>query len=53
MQLIIFLQKEVADRDEAKTIFQMVKARLADRPGVTVSGQVTDNVEDAIPPEPG
>ena len=52
MKLTIFLEKDVADRDEARTIFQMVKARLADRPGVTVIGQLTDDVNDTSPPDP-
>ncbi len=52
MKLIILLEKDVADQDEAKVIFQMVKARLADRPGVTIIGQLTDDVNDTPPPDP-
>lgn len=48
MYLVITLRKEVPDREAGKTIFELVKARMADRPDVTVTGHVTNhfNLED-------
>ncbi len=43
MKLVITLRKEVADRDEGETIYELVKTRLADRPDVEVHGHVTNH----------
>lgn len=45
MFLVITLRKEVADRDAGKVIYDLVKARMADRPDVTVTGHVSNHFE--------
>lgn len=45
MYLIITLQKQVPDRDTGRTIFDLVKERLADRPDITVTGLVTNHFD--------
>jgi len=45
MYLVITLRKEVADREEGNTIFELVKTRLADRPDVEVKGHVTNHFD--------
>lgn len=46
MFLAIVLRKEVADREEGRAIYDIVKARMADRPDVKVSGSVSNHFED-------
>ncbi|MBA7657289.1 hypothetical protein ES703_65224 [subsurface metagenome] len=43
MDLVITVRKEVPDRETGKTIFELVKERLADRPDVIVTGHVTNH----------
>lgn len=43
--LVITLRKEVADRDAGKTIYDLVKQRLEDRPDVQISGHVTNHFD--------
>lgn len=45
MYLVVTLRKEVADRDEGNTIYELVKSRLADRPDVEVKGHVTNHFD--------
>ncbi len=45
MYLVITARKEVADRDEARTIFDLVKQRLADRPDVETTGHVSNHFD--------
>lgn len=45
MNLVITLRKEVPDREAGKTIFDLVKERMADRPDVTVTGHVTNHFD--------
>lgn len=45
MYLIITLRKEVADRDEGRLIYDLVKQKLEDRPDVQVSGQVSNHFD--------
>ncbi len=45
MQITIALRKEVPDVETAQQLFDLVKQRLEDHPEVTVSGQVTENLE--------
>lgn len=52
MDLTIVLRKEVADRDEGQQVFDLVKQKLADRPEIKVTGQVTDHYGLESPPEP-
>lgn len=49
MQLVITLRRNVADRDEGKEIFELVKTRLEDRPDVTVTGHITNHFVDEEP----
>lgn len=43
MELVITLRKKVADRDEGKVIFDLVKQRLEDRPDVIITGHITNH----------
>lgn len=45
MQIVITLRKEVPDRETGRAIFDLVKARMADRPDVTVNGHVTNHFD--------
>ncbi len=45
MQIIITLRKEVPDRDAARVIYDLVKAKLADRPDITVTGHCTNHFD--------
>jgi len=45
MYVVITLRKEVPDRDAAKSIYDLVKERLADRPDVIVSGHCTNHFQ--------
>lgn len=46
MYLCITLRKEVADTEEGRTIYDLVKERMADRPDVKVSGNVSNHFQD-------
>lgn len=48
---IITARKEVPDRDTARQIFDMVKARLADRPDVQVTGHFSNHFDLADDPD--
>jgi len=43
MQLVITLRKEVPDRETGKTIYELVKTKLEDRPDIKVSGHITNH----------
>lgn len=45
MYLVITLRKEVADREEGRTIYDVVKQKMADRPDVTVNGHVSNHFD--------
>ena len=45
MLLTIALRKEVPDVETAQALYELVKNRLADKPDVTVNGQVTETLE--------
>ena len=45
MNLVITLRKEVADREEGRAVYDLVKERLSDRPDVTVTGHVTNHCD--------
>ena len=45
MQIIITLRKEVADRDEGRAIYELVKSKMADRPDVTITGHVSNHFD--------
>lgn len=51
MYLVITLRKEVADRTEARQIYDIVKQRMQDRPDVLTSGHCTNHF-DLEEPEP-
>lgn len=46
MYICITLRKEVDDADQGRTIYDLVKARMADRPDVKVSGNVSNHFQD-------
>lgn len=46
MFLAIVLRKEVADRNEGRAIYDVVKARMADRPDIDVKGSVSNHFQD-------
>lgn len=52
MQIVITARKEVPDRDQARIIFDLVKARLADRPDIILAGHCTNHFE-SEPEQPG
>lgn len=45
MHVIITLRKEVPDRDSARTIYDLVKTRMTDRPDVTVTGHTSNHFD--------
>ena len=45
MFLIITLRKEVADRNAARAIFDIVKQKMADCPDVTVTGHCSNHFD--------
>lgn len=46
MYLVVTLRKAVADRPEGDALFETVKQRLSDRPGIKVSGHVVNHFEE-------
>ena len=51
MHLIVTLRKEVPDREAGRSIFDLVKSRLEDRPDVTITGHVSNHFDLEDPPE--
>jgi len=45
MYVTITLRKEVPDRDAARAIYDLVKARLADRPDVEISSSANNHFD--------
>ncbi len=45
MNVVITLRKEVPDRETGKAIYDLVKARMTDRPDVVVNGHVTNHFD--------
>ncbi|MCK5603359.1 hypothetical protein KAR91_15855 [Candidatus Pacearchaeota archaeon] len=43
--VIITVRKEVPDRDQARIIYDLVKARLADRPDVKLTGHLSNHFD--------
>jgi len=48
MKLTITLRRDCETLDQARSLYQAVKAKLADQPEITVGGHI---VQDAEPPE--
>ena len=46
MYCTIVLRKEVADRDEGRALYDLVKAKLADRPDVNIQGSASNHFVD-------
>lgn len=46
----IVLRKEVADAEEGRRLYDIVKERMADRPNVTVTGNVSNHFTDEEEP---
>ncbi len=46
MFITIVLRKEVPDRVAGRAIFDLVKARLEDRPDIKVNGNVTNHFKE-------
>jgi len=45
MFLVITVRKPVADRDEARQIYDLVKTRLEDRPNLKITGHATNHFD--------
>lgn len=45
MILTVTARKEVADRDEGKAIYDIIKQKMADRPDVELTGHVTNHFD--------
>lgn len=45
MYLVIALRKEVPDRDTGKTIYDLVKQRMEDRPDIEIKGHVSNHFD--------
>ena len=45
MFLVVTARKEVPDRDAGKTIYDLIKARMSDRPDVQLQGHVTNHFD--------
>lgn len=45
MYVVITARKEVPDREAARTVYDLVKARMADRPDVELSGHCTNHFD--------
>ena len=46
MYVTICLRKQVPDRDAGLVIYDLVKTRLADKPEIKVSGNVSNHFQD-------
>lgn len=42
---IITVRKEVPDRDTARTIYDLIKQRMADRPDVVITGHFSNHFD--------
>jgi len=51
MQLIITLRKDVADQAEGEQVFELVKAKLEERPDIKIAGHVTNHFPESEVPE--
>jgi len=49
--IVIVLRKRVPDNAAGQAIFELVKAKLADRPDIIITGQITDQLT-SEPEEP-
>ena len=45
MQVIITLRKEIPNQDAGRTIYDIVKQRLEDRPDVTITGIISNHFD--------
>ena len=45
MYIVITLRRTVTDEQQGRTIYDLVKQRLADHPEVQVSGHVTNHLD--------
>jgi len=45
MHVIITLRKEIPDREAGRAIFDLVKQKLEDHPGVKITGLVSNHFE--------
>lgn len=50
MQLVITVRKEVETREQGKEIYELVKAKLAHRPDLKLTGHVTNHFVDEEEP---
>lgn len=49
MYVAIVLRKKIADQAEGRAIYDLVKQKLADRPDIEVSGNVSNHFLDEEP----
>lgn len=45
MYLVVTARKEVLDATEGKTIYELIKQRMADRPDVELTGHVANHFD--------
>lgn len=45
MYLVITLRKEVPNKEAGRTIFDLVKQKMTDRPDITVTGHVSNHFD--------
>lgn len=43
--IVVVLRKEVADKQEAETLYEAVKTRLTDRPDINVKATYTNHFD--------
>lgn len=45
MFVILTARKEVADKEEGRTIYDLIKGKLADRPDIKLTGHVSNHFD--------
>lgn len=51
MEIVITIRKEVPDRDEAMELYNTVKEKVTDVPGLRIGGNVSNHFEQEVTPE--
>ena len=52
MQLTIYLQKEIPDRDTGLALIEVVKQKLTDHPEIVVTANINEFIRETPSPEP-
>lgn len=48
MELIVTIRKEVPDQETGDDLFELVKQRLQDKPGLRISGMINNHFEGLV-----